>query len=406
MRAWSGWGRGARALGLPVVLWLAGCGSTAGTPDATASDVAVVDASDAAVDASDVVTLDVPADAATVDAPVAPIDVAADVPRDAAVLDAPSGASLDAAPDARDAASDAGVVADVPRVVGPFVSRRVVPRDTDPSINTFPQDHVVMIGGAAPLGRLYLHLPGTTGEPRDSLLLLNTAALAGFHVVGLMYPNPTRIGALCDALGDACYENARLETLDGTDRTTVVTVDRANSIENRLVRLLQYLSARYPAEGWDAYLDGALPRWSAIAVGGHSQGGGHAAMIARVHAVARVALFSSPTDGEPDLAPAWVRAAHATPSERYYGLVHSHEDGYSIIATCLTALGLGAPGTEVDVARGRPPYDHTHRLVTAVPGGKGDDHGSTAVDYATPRRADESPALDEAWRYMLGAGEP
>jgi hypothetical protein len=49
----------------------------------------------------------------------------------------------------------------------------------------------------------------------------------------------------------------RLEILDGTDRTPLVDVDRANSIENRLIKLLQYLDANRPGEGWGGFLDAA-----------------------------------------------------------------------------------------------------------------------------------------------------
>ena len=48
-----------------------------------------------------------------------------------------------------------------------------------------------------------------------------------------------------------------MEILDGRGESTVVDVDRANSIENRLIKALQHLAATYPGEGWAQFLDGA-----------------------------------------------------------------------------------------------------------------------------------------------------
>ena len=59
-----------------------------------------------------------------------------------------------------------------------------------------------------------------------------------------------------------------------------VVISRANSIENRLTKLLQYLAAQFGEEGWSRFMAHDGPRWARIAVSGHSQGGGEAAMIA------------------------------------------------------------------------------------------------------------------------------
>src|SRR2546427_7367644 len=50
----------------------------------------------------------------------------------------------------------------------------------------------------------------------------------------------------------------------------------------------QYLAQQYPDEEWGRFLAHDKPKWSQIAVTGHSQGGGHAAMIAKIRLVARV----------------------------------------------------------------------------------------------------------------------
>ena len=79
------------------------------------------------------------------------------------------------------------------------------------------------------------------------------------------------------------------------------------------LKLLQYLALQYPDEGWDRFLLRDKPKWSQIAVSGHSAGGGNAAMIAKIRLVARVVLFSSVTDSIHVEAPSWV-ATHVTPA--------------------------------------------------------------------------------------------
>ena len=53
-----------------------------------------------------------------------------------------------------------------------------------------------------------------------------------------------------------------------------------------------------------------------------------------------------------------------------------------------------------------PPYGGTHILVTDIEpvGGYANPfpHQSTAIDFVTPRAADGTPLLRDAWRYLLG----
>src|SRR5207245_975490 len=95
---------------------------------------------------------------------------------------------------------------------------------------------------------------------------------------------------------------------------------------NRLTKLLQYLALQYPDEGWDRFLLRDKPKWSQIAVSGHSQGGGNAAMIAKIRLVARVVLFSSVTDSIQTEAPSWV-ATHVTPVGRVAVPLHGARRG-------------------------------------------------------------------------------
>jgi hypothetical protein len=294
--------------------------------------------------------------------------------------------------------------ADRPRAGDDIVVRMISPTDTAADIQHFTSPHVVTLDDSVRHhGTLMVYLPGHGGVPSNALRFQRAAAREGYHVIGLTYPNDVALADACQGHLVVCSENAHLETIDGTDRTTVVDVDRTNSIENRLVRLLQHLDHVYPREGWGAYLDGVGPRWGSIAFAGHSQGGGNATMIAREHAVARVITFSAPVDDVMGDPPPWTGAAHQTPAARYYGLVHRREGFYQGVVANWEATHV--PGALVSIDDAVPTYGNSHRLTTgAMPstGSFDDAHSSTVVDRVTPIDRDGDPVFLDAWRYMIG----
>ena len=288
-------------------------------------------------------------------------------------------------------------------VGGCLQETRVRPSATDPAITTFDTSHVVVRDPAVPArGRLFVFLPGSFGTPRGDEDVVREAARAGLHAVGLTYPNGWTVHALCAAVPEDpdCEEHVRREILDGVDRSDLVTVGRSDSIQQRLVRLLQHLDREEPDAGWGAFLRGRSPRWRSIVVAGHSQGAGHAAMVARLHVVAGVVMFSSPSDTGPDGQPAgWLTGHHATPSDRYFGFVHVR-DGSARILRSWEAIGVPGPPMVVD---GRaPPYGGSHTLLTDVV--TSGPHGSTVTDRWTPRRPDGTPAFGPVWRYLCCSG--
>ena len=293
----------------------------------------------------------------------------------------------------------------------------VAPKDTDPEIDTALTPHYVAFSNTRARGRLFLFLSGTGGTPNLYRLVSDQAARNGFHVVNLAYPNADAVQNLCGLEPDtACFENARLETIYGTDRSTKVHVNRANSVENRLLKLLAYLAAKHPSEGWDTFIDGNAPKWSSTVVSGHSQGGGHAALIARDHVVARLAMFSAPVDHigpnqrqtESSKPAPWLLGAHATPSERYYAFCHVQDENNDWELQW-KALGLGltnfGPIANVDAAV--PPYGGSHLLTTDAqprnPGSPNAHHTSIAVDPTTPLTQTGQPLFAPAWQYTAFA---
>jgi hypothetical protein len=293
-----------------------------------------------------------------------------------------------------------------------LVAHIVDPKDTDPAIDyKAPGNHYAWLDpGAQTNHQLLVFMPGTGVSPAVYQLVQREAARLGYHVIGLMYANGVRLAGACPGTADpnACFEDSRLEILDGIHRDrSVVNVDVPNSINNRLPKLLKYLHLHHPEEGWSRFLAQGQPRWRRIAVGGHSQGGGQAALIAKLHLVARVVLFSAVPDRfrATGTAP-WVGTL-ATPSTRHWGLAHDRDPMFVPIHASWDLLGMAAFGGDKAPETIDAPYGFTHMLVTdLVPQGGSfiaGAHSAPVGDDFTPLSADGTPLLRDAWRYMLGA---
>jgi hypothetical protein len=160
--------------------------------------------------------------------------------------------------------------------------------------------------------------------------------------------------------------------------------------------LVRYLGEKFPREGWGQYLtgEGSLA-WSKLVLAGQSQGGGHAALLAMQHEVARVLMFGSPKDFNVHFKePArWYSQPSKTPLNRFFSFVHSADEGhgctYSEQLENYRALKLLPRFPVVDVDKSSPPYKHT-RLLTSTRNAK-NPHGCVIAnaDFA------------KAWLYML-----
>ncbi len=282
-----------------------------------------------------------------------------------------------------------------------LITYEVFPRDTDPAID-HPGSrgrHLAYLDQEVPsAGKLFVYFPGTNGVPAVSRYLLETAAALGYHAVGLTYVNDRSINfEICPGSTDPdCHKNVRMEIIDGTDRTPLVEVNRANSIENRLIKLLQYLDQQNPEEGWGQFLFGNRIRWRQMAFTGHSQGGGHAAILGKLHFVYRVGMFGAT---EPARWTTETLSQFPTPADRYYGFVHTLEDSYTGIVRSWNNLELPGALTSVDGAE--PPFEGSHRLTTTVDVPPAARHGSTVTDRYTPLDDQGVPIFLPVWVYML-----
>jgi hypothetical protein len=296
----------------------------------------------------------------------------------------------------------------------PSVERDILPVLTNAAITTALSAHVAINPDPAVTAknRLFVMLPGTTAVPRFYRFILRTGAPRGYHAIGLTYPNDEAIGTLCATSSDPnCAGLARNEVITGADTSPVVAVNRANSITGRLISLLTYLNTTFPTEGWGQYLVNGQPNWAVITVGGHSQGSGHAAYLAKQQVLDRSVMFSGPGDVglTPGSVAPWLNLPNVTPASRQYGFTHV-ADGLvplALVTRNWDVLGLGSFGAEVSVDATSAPYANARKLTTNVapnPAATGLTpdlpHAAPVVDVATPLTANGTPVYAPVWIYL------
>ncbi len=296
------------------------------------------------------------------------------------------------------------------QVKGPF---HVLPSATDPSITTFDAPHSAYFNPSVKSrNKLVVFIPGTNGDgSRGPTLFLKAASDLGFHVLSLSYPSSIA-ATVCHAQADEkCFENFRQEIITGQNKSSLIEVDRASSIENRLQKLLVYLKKNNSSEGWGRYLSAKDEIiWDDLILSGMSQGGGHAPLMAMTHKVARVVMLSAPKDYDiTNKRPAAWYDKGATPADRFYSFVHMQDHqgcDYAQQLEILKKMGLYEFGGPVDVDTTAAPFNNTHILVTNTPGTEVTSinaHVSVISDALTPKDKLGSPVFLPVWTYMLTA---
>lgn len=286
----------------------------------------------------------------------------------------------------------------------------VAPQTTDPNITSNLNNHYISINrGVVLKNQLFVFLPGTGGVAFNYLEINNSAADLGLHAGNLTYPNDEAVNTLCGGFNTNldCYANVRLETKDGIDRTPLISVNRTNSIENRLIKLLIYLRNQFPNDNWGQFLiDDATINWSKIIVAGHSQGGGHAGIIGRYHSVVRAVMFAAGDFNGLANAPAnWVALPNTTPNEssadKFWGFSHQRDEmiSYNTLSTRVwPAFGMPLFGAVADIDTVSAPYGETHSLTSNID--CDNFHGCIVVD-ARLVRANGIPVYKPVWEYLL-----
>jgi hypothetical protein len=304
--------------------------------------------------------------------------------------------------------------------------RQVNATATDPSITAAPAGseapHVAInpSPSVSAQGRLLVFLPGTQGRPSQYTHILRAAASRGFHAVGVNYQNQTAMGALCQFSTDAdCYWNARNAVIfgGGTPVSGQTPVTGADSIVNRLNKLLASLNASHPAEGWGQFLlANGTADWSKVVLAGHSQGGGHVGVLAKTVSLGRAVYFSSPEDWNEltDRPANWTQARpNVTPSSRQFGF---GSDADTLVPNShafahWSSLGMFRPAAGPVLVDGTSaPFADSQQLRTALPPNPAStaatpalrNHGVTVVDTSTPVDAAGKPLFDTngVWAYL------
>jgi hypothetical protein len=227
------------------------------------------------------------------------------------------------------------------------------------------EDQYALRPSANPRGKLLVFLNGSGGSPRGAVASADknfyvSGRDAGLHVLGLSYRSDKAIGQLC-AGSDSCFEPARETILKGEFQggapADLQGIAGHEGVYTRLYAALQILAASDANGGWGDYLTPGVGAessivWSKILVSGHSQGGGHAALIGRDHAVDRVVMLSSPCDEKRNDAPAsWLTksAAYKTdPALHYQALGAPGDTICPAYAAAWVALGMPAGARRAD----------------------------------------------------------
>lgn len=288
------------------------------------------------------------------------------------------------------------------------VVRQILPSSTDAAIDQANDPHVAVnpSPALAPKSKLFVFLPGTGAIPTMQQRILETAAARGYHAVGLSYPNATAVGTLCaDDTDPDCFWDVRREVISGVNLSTRSTVTPANAIVSRLERLLATLQAQFPTEGWGAFLVGGNIDWSRVTLAGHSQGGGHVGVLAKLVALDRAVYFSSPADWRQvaNTPATWLTRPNVTSATRQFAFIHEQDQlvPETQARANWVALGLDAFGPVTSVDAATAPYGNAHRLTTrATPTLVGAFHGATVVDVATPRTTTGGSLFEPVWIYL------
>jgi hypothetical protein len=191
---------------------------------------------------------------------------------------------------------------------------------------TVPSYAVTPEADAGTRDELLVWLNGSGEAPGGSEVLMDptlnfyaAAASLGYSVLGPSYTSAASIASLCGE-NDACYFATRKSIVLGVPQAgaapALATITLDEGIVDRVVLALRYLEAHDPARGWGAFLvssdatvspeDAIL--WSKVAVAGHSQGGGHAAVVGKLLSVARVIQLSAPCDNVNGTPASWTAA--------------------------------------------------------------------------------------------------
>jgi hypothetical protein len=287
----------------------------------------------------------------------------------------------------------------------------VRPSETDSLISTNDNNHFIYLNSdVQSRNQLFLFLPGTGGLLVHYTLILKEAANLGYHSIGLTYPNDRTINSLsiCGlTLDTTCHSRARHEIFDGIDRHPQVEVNHSNSIQNRLIKLLDFLSSEFPGENWDQYIEADEILWNKIKIAGHSQGGGHSGFIATLKPVERAIMIGS-NDRIGLLARSadWMSKEGVSENNRYFGFLHEMDElvDFENALESWEDRGMFVSSSLINVDTVSDlNYEQSKTLYTQILPRNNEEkkHNSLAVDVHTPVDDDDRPLLAPVWAHLI-----
>lgn len=183
----------------------------------------------------------------------------------------------------------------------PLLQHSVQPNVTDTAITTNTnnsplQTAYLPANVSSRKDKLFIFIPGTGGTPSGFDKIISAAANAGYYSFGIAYSNLTAIEKLAgDNPNDTTVEDILEEYLSGNNVSAKVNVSRANSFENRIIKMISYMDSLYPTEDWKRFLNSNKTLiWKKISVAGHSQGSDHAMYMSKKRTLLSAGFFSGP----------------------------------------------------------------------------------------------------------------
>lgn len=292
-----------------------------------------------------------------------------------------------------------------------IIKTQVQAKDTDWKIGSESDNHVTYYDpDAIHHDRLVVYLTGSYSDAKEDTLFAYQSAINGFHSISLSYPNSFTIGAKCSYSFDKnCFEKVRKEQFFGVNSSWKVHIDKANSIQNRILKLLKYMDRKYPDQQWGQYIYHGKINWSKIVVSGFSQGGGHAAYIGKVKKTERVLMFGAVADYNRwyNVSAPWLKKSGITPVDKYFAFTNIHDElsDFEIYLKNWEALGMGAAKDTVHYMRYCDITKPSNMFFTDQYFDTGIFKNHKSVVYSGSVPLDKftgEPVYSGFWNYLLG----
>ncbi|MCR9173356.1 MAG: T9SS type A sorting domain-containing protein [bacterium] len=279
--------------------------------------------------------------------------------------------------------------------------------DTDGNIPFELAQHYTFYNpNCTPRNVLLVHMVGTFASPYQSVLFPKHAANNGFHVLSLKYINGQSAQTACGNSNDIdCHYKFRKEIIEGEDLSPETNVDSVNSIQNRLIRLLEYMETNYPMQNWSQFFTGDSIHWNQVILSGHSQGGGHAAVMAIDRPVQRVIMFASPNDYSHTYSQVagWTNLPHVTQDSAYFCFNNLYDQVADYAWQYGATQNLGVAGDSTNIDGDHCPFETSHNLYSGTDfTGTLSNHGSVVHDSNVPMDGNGEPLYKNVWSYLLG----